>query len=93
MMLTPLLRLAPGPGTCSLPSFDWPLTREYAHSPPSFIGPLHHQGVETANHWSCLRRSTMCARQRVLPKKLPWQPWTTTTSESPTPVGLHTTVN
>eukprot|EP00976_Prorocentrum_cordatum_P084311 1185605-Prorocentrum_minimum.AAC.2 len=33
----PLLRLAPDPGICSLPSFDWPLTREYARSPP-FIG-------------------------------------------------------
>eukprot|EP00976_Prorocentrum_cordatum_P081654 1184502-Prorocentrum_minimum.AAC.1 len=29
------LRLAPDPGICSLPPFDWPLTREYARSPPS----------------------------------------------------------
>eukprot|EP00959_Pyramimonas_sp_CCMP1952_P192693 4029136-Pyramimonas_sp.AAC.1 len=34
-MLAPLLRLAPDPGICSRPSFDWPLTREYARSPPS----------------------------------------------------------
>eukprot|EP00976_Prorocentrum_cordatum_P003812 74231-Prorocentrum_minimum.AAC.1 len=37
-MLAPLLRLAPDPGICSLPSLDWPLPREHARSPP-WIGP------------------------------------------------------
>eukprot|EP00959_Pyramimonas_sp_CCMP1952_P254461 5314954-Pyramimonas_sp.AAC.1 len=44
-MLAPLLPLAADPGKCSLPSFHWPLTREYARSPPS-IG--HRPGIMLA---------------------------------------------
>eukprot|EP00976_Prorocentrum_cordatum_P085205 1185975-Prorocentrum_minimum.AAC.1 len=39
------------PGICSLPPFDWPLTREYARSPPS-IGPRH--GLRIASLPCCV---------------------------------------
>eukprot|EP00976_Prorocentrum_cordatum_P084152 1185537-Prorocentrum_minimum.AAC.6 len=63
-MLSPLLRLAPAPRICSLPSFDWPLPREYARFPPSSAPPFWQNRLVPLEDPRSLQQSILCRSQQ-----------------------------